>query len=96
MTPRGDIVWLDASLSPTQALAHIHALPPQQQHSWYPVCRDGLVHVSHLADTYVADPSKVVPVGKEVMVTVLEVDRERGRISLSMKRDALGTGEGRS
>jgi putative hemolysin len=45
MTPRGDIVWLDASLSPTQALAHIHALPPQQQHSWYPVCRDGLVHV---------------------------------------------------
>ena len=60
------------------------------------VHRDGLVHVSHLADTYVADPSKVVAVGKEVLVTVLEVDRERGRISLSMKRDPLGTGEGRA
>jgi len=60
------------------------------------VHRDGLVHVSHLADTYVADPSRVVAVGKEVLVTVLEVDRERGRISLSMKRDPLGQGEGRS
>jgi uncharacterized protein len=60
------------------------------------VHRDGLVHVSHLADTYVADPSKVVRVGKEVLVTVLEVDRERGRISLSLKRDPLGQGEGRA
>ncbi|OLN31294.1 Transcription accessory protein (S1 RNA-binding domain) [Desulfovibrio sp. DV] len=54
------------------------------------VHRDGLVHVSHLADTYVADPSRVVRVGKEVLVTVLEVDRERGRISLSLKSDPLG------
>ncbi len=45
MTPRTDIVWLDASLSPAQALAQIHALPPQEQHSWYPVCREGLAHV---------------------------------------------------
>ena len=45
MTPRTDIVWLDASLSPVQALAQIQALPPQQQHSWYPVCREGLAHV---------------------------------------------------
>lgn len=45
MTPRSDIVWLDASLSPAQALAQIQALPPHQQHSWYPVCREGLVHV---------------------------------------------------
>ena len=45
MTPRSDIVWLDASLSSSQALSRINALPPQQQHSWYPVCRDGLAHV---------------------------------------------------
>lgn len=45
MTPRSDIVWLDASLTAAQALAHIQALAPQQQHSWYPVCREGLVQV---------------------------------------------------
>ena len=45
MTPRTDIVWLDASLSPEQALEQVHALPPQEQHSWYPVCREGLAHV---------------------------------------------------
>ena len=45
MTPRTDIVWLDASLSSPQALNQINTLPSQQQHSWYPVCRDGLAHV---------------------------------------------------
>ena len=45
MTPRADIVWLDASLSSPQALNQINTLPSQQQHSWYPVCRDGLAHV---------------------------------------------------
>jgi putative hemolysin len=45
MTPHTDIAWLDASLSPAQALAQINALPPHQQHSWYPVCREGLAHV---------------------------------------------------
>jgi len=45
MTPRGDIVWLDAGSSAAQALDHIHALAPHDQHSWYPVCRDGLAHV---------------------------------------------------
>ncbi len=58
------------------------------------VHRDGLVHVSHLADGYVADPARVVAVGREVVVTVLDVDRERGRISLSMRRDPLGDGKG--
>ncbi|MHC1790659.1 Tex family protein [Solidesulfovibrio sp.] len=57
------------------------------------VHRDGLIHVSHLADAYVADPARVVAVGQEVLVTVLDVDRERGRISLSLKRDPLGEGE---
>jgi putative hemolysin len=45
MTPRSDIVWLDDSLTAAQALAHIEALTPQQQHSWYPVCREGLAQV---------------------------------------------------
>jgi len=45
MTPHTDIAWLDASLLPAQALAQINALPPHQQHSWYPVCREGLAHV---------------------------------------------------
>lgn len=58
------------------------------------VHRDGLVHVSHLADDYVADPARVVAVGREVVVTVLDVDRERGRISLSMRRDPFGDGKG--
>ena len=45
MTPRSDIVWLDASLSPAQALDQLRTFEPHQQHSWYPVCRDGLAHV---------------------------------------------------
>ncbi len=45
MTPRADVVWLEASLSPAQALSQIQALPVHRQHSWYPVCRDGLAHV---------------------------------------------------
>lgn len=48
------------------------------------VHRDGLVHISKLADRYVADPHEVVSVGARVEVTVTGVDLERGRISLSM------------
>lgn len=49
------------------------------------VHQDGLVHISHLADTFVDDPNKIVKVGQQVTVTVLEVDLKRNRISLSMK-----------
>ncbi|BAH75548.1 Tex family protein [Solidesulfovibrio magneticus] len=55
------------------------------------VHRDGLVHVSHLADAYVVDPAKVVAAGQEVMVTVLAIDKERGRLSLSMKSEPQAT-----
>ena len=51
------------------------------------VHRDGLVHVSQLADRYVKVPDEVVKVQQQVTVTVVEVDKERGRISLSMRRD---------
>ena len=47
---------------------------------------DGLVHVSELAWTHISHPSEVVEVGEKVMVKVLEVDRERERISLSMRQ----------
>lgn len=51
------------------------------------VHQDGLVHISHLSDDYVTAPSSVAKVQQRVAVTVLEVDPERKRISLSMKRE---------
>jgi small subunit ribosomal protein S1 len=47
---------------------------------------DGLVHLSELSWKRVAHPNEVLKVGQEVEVTVLNVDRERKRIGLSMKR----------
>ncbi len=46
---------------------------------------DGLVHVSELSWEHVDHPSKVVEVGQEVTVEVLDVDFERERVSLSLK-----------
>jgi uncharacterized protein len=51
------------------------------------VHQDGLVHVSKVANRYVANPADVLHVGQRVKVRVLEVDLERRRISLSI-RDA--------
>jgi uncharacterized protein len=52
------------------------------------VHQDGLVHISELSDRFVKDPAQVVKVQQKVMVTVLDVDLERNRISLSMKSNA--------
>jgi uncharacterized protein len=49
------------------------------------VHQDGLVHISNLSDRFVKDPRQVVKVQQRVMVTVLDVDLDRRRISLSMK-----------
>ena len=49
------------------------------------VHQDGLVHISQLADKYVKDPNMVVKLHQHVRVRVLEIDRRRGRISLSMR-----------
>jgi uncharacterized protein len=49
------------------------------------VHQDGLVHVSQLADRFVRDPNEVVRVRQKVTVRVLEVDTQRGRVSLSMR-----------
>jgi uncharacterized protein len=48
--------------------------------------QDGLVHISEMADRFVKDPAEVVHVQEKVTVKVLEVDRDRGRISLTMKQ----------
>jgi uncharacterized protein len=49
------------------------------------VHQDGLVHISQVSKRFVKDPAEVVKVHQNVMVTVLDVDLERKRISLSMK-----------
>ncbi|HVU95827.1 MAG TPA: Tex family protein [Puia sp.] len=54
------------------------------------VKQDGLVHISQLSNTYVSDPNTVVKLQQKVMVTVLEVDIARKRISLSMKGNSSG------
>jgi small subunit ribosomal protein S1 len=47
--------------------------------------RDGLVHVSELAEGYISSPSEVVSVGDRVEVKVLKVDRKARKVDLSMK-----------
>jgi protein Tex len=51
------------------------------------VHQDGLVHISHISDEYVSNPSEKLSVHQKVEVTILEVDIPRKRISLSMKSD---------
>lgn len=53
------------------------------------VKQDGLVHVSELAERFVRNPLEVVAVGDVIEVVVLDIDRKRGRVSLSRKQ-ALG------
>jgi small subunit ribosomal protein S1 len=47
---------------------------------------EGLVHISELAEHHVENPSEVVEPGTELKVKILEVDEERRRLSLSIKR----------
>ncbi len=50
------------------------------------VHQDGLVHISQLRDGYVKNPTDAVKTRQKVTVRVLDVDLERKRISLSMKK----------
>jgi uncharacterized protein len=50
------------------------------------VHQDGLVHISQLSDTFVKNPADIVKLNQRVSVTVLNVDIERKRITLSMKK----------
>lgn len=45
----------------------------------------GLVHVSQMAERFVKDPSEIVHIQQQVMVKVIQIDPERGRVALSMK-----------
>lgn len=49
------------------------------------VHQDGLVHISAMTDRFISDPRSVVKAGDVVRVRVVEVDKERRRIGLSMK-----------
>lgn len=60
------------------------------------VKQDGLVHISQLSNTYVSDPNEVVKLQQKVMVTVMEVDIARKRISLSMKGNKPAAGKPQS
>ncbi|RDV39596.1 RNA-binding transcriptional accessory protein [Bradymonadaceae bacterium TMQ3] len=52
------------------------------------VKQDGLVHVSEMADRYIKNPYDVVGVGDRVRVAIVSIDKDRGRIGLSMKQAA--------
>ena len=47
---------------------------------------DGLVHISELSDKYVKHPLDIVRIGDIVTVRVIKIDRERGKVGLSMKQ----------
>jgi small subunit ribosomal protein S1 len=47
---------------------------------------EGLVHISELANHHVENPREVVQPGDDVRVKILEIDSERRRLSLSVKR----------
>ncbi|KJS20830.1 MAG: hypothetical protein VR72_13835 [Clostridiaceae bacterium BRH_c20a] len=49
------------------------------------VKQDGLVHISQLGEKYIKHPMEIVAVGDIVKVKVLEVDVNRGRVSLTMR-----------
>jgi small subunit ribosomal protein S1 len=51
--------------------------------------RPGLVHVSEMSNDYVSDPSELVHIGDEVQVKVIDIDRKKRQIRLSMKSDEI-------
>ncbi len=52
------------------------------------VHQDGLVHISEITNKFISDPADVCSLGDKVTVTVLDVQVEQKRISLSMKSDS--------
>ena len=56
------------------------------------VHQDGLVHISQISDNYIKHPSEVLKVGDIVKVKVLGVDKEKKKISLTLKTSSLPHG----
>ena len=54
------------------------------------VHQDGLVHISQLSESFVSDPRKIVKVGQIVDVRVTQLDINRKRIALTMKKKTQG------
>lgn len=49
------------------------------------VKHDGLVHISEMSNKFVKNPSEIVSVGDVVKVKVIDIDKERQKVKLSMK-----------
>ena len=49
------------------------------------VKHDGLVHISEMSDKFVKNPSEIISVGDVVKVKVIDIDKERQKVKLSMK-----------
>lgn len=47
--------------------------------------KDGLIHISQMADRRISNPQEVVSLHQHVQVKVIEIDTQRGRISLSLR-----------
>ena len=50
------------------------------------VHKDGLIHISEMANRRITDPAQVVSIHQHVQVRVIAIDRERSRIQLSLKQ----------
>ncbi len=48
--------------------------------------QDGLVHISQICDKFISSPTEVLSLGQRVMVKVVDVDNQRGRVGLSIKQ----------
>ena len=51
---------------------------------------DGLVHISQIAHEHVKNPGDVLTIGQKVNVKILSIDKENGRVSLSIKDTLAG------
>lgn len=49
---------------------------------------DALLHISEISNQFVSDPSKVLSVGQIVKVRIKEIDKERGRVGLTRKKES--------
>ena len=50
------------------------------------VHKDGLIHISEMANRRISTPTEVVSLHQHVMVKVIDIDKARGRIQLSLKK----------
>lgn len=50
------------------------------------VHKDGLIHISEMANRRISNPSEIVSLHQHVRVRVIDIDRARGRIQLSLKQ----------